>query len=95
MVAVEHRYYGESVPTSDLSTKNLEWLSSKQALADLAHFHAFFNDKYGLTERNKWITFGGSYPGMLASWARIKYPHLFHASIASSAPVRAQLDFQG
>lgn len=46
LVAVEHRYYGESVPTEDLSTPNLEWLSSKQALADLAHFHAFFCDKY-------------------------------------------------
>ena len=30
---------------------------------------------------------------MLAGWARLKYPHLFHAAVASSAPLRAQLDF--
>jgi serine protease 16 len=51
--------------------------------------------RYGLTEENKWVTWGGSYPGMLAGWARLKYPHLFHAAVASSAPVKAQLDFQG
>lgn len=32
---------------------------------------------------------------MLAGWFRIKYPHLVHASIASSAPVHAKLDMQG
>lgn len=32
---------------------------------------------------------------MLAAWTRIKYPHLIHAAVASSAPLKAQLDFQG
>ena len=32
------RYYGQSHPTPDMSVKNLVWLSSRQALADLAHF---------------------------------------------------------
>ena len=31
---------------------------------------------------------------MLAAWARLKYPHLIHASVASSAPVRAELEMQ-
>lgn len=35
----------------------------------------------------------GSYPGMLAGWARLKYPHLFHAAVSSSSPLLAQLDF--
>lgn len=30
---------------------------------------------------------------MLAGWARLKYPHLFHAAVSSSSPLRAQLDF--
>ena len=51
--------------------------------------------RYGLRSRNKWVTWGGSYPGMLAAWARLKYPHLFHAAVASSAPMTAELDFQG
>lgn len=30
---------------------------------------------------------------MLAGWARLKYPHLFHAAVSSSSPLLAQLDF--
>lgn len=35
---LEHRYYGDSQPTTDASTANLQWLNSEQALADLANF---------------------------------------------------------
>lgn len=35
---VEHRYYGESRPTPDISSENLRFLSVDQALADLAQF---------------------------------------------------------
>ena len=31
LVALEHRFYGESKPTDDLSTDNLRFLSSQQA----------------------------------------------------------------
>lgn len=36
LMNVEHRFYGESYPTKDMSTKNLQYLSSQQGLADLA-----------------------------------------------------------
>lgn len=36
LVNVEHRFYGQSYPTADMSTSNLQYLSSEQALADLA-----------------------------------------------------------
>jgi hypothetical protein len=36
-----------------------------------------------------------SYPGMLSAFARLQFPHLFHASVSSSAPVQPQLDFAG
>lgn len=36
LLNVEHRFYGQSYPTLDMSTHNLRYLSSQQALADLA-----------------------------------------------------------
>eukprot|EP00811_Abedinium_folium_P026726 NODE_3969_length_1955_cov_1.819475.p1 GENE.NODE_3969_length_1955_cov_1.819475~~NODE_3969_length_1955_cov_1.819475.p1 ORF type:complete len:510 (+),score=161.19 NODE_3969_length_1955_cov_1.819475:173-1702(+) len=94
--ALEHRFYGKSMPNvSDITTENLEkFLSSRQALADLARFHSYANKHYELKDA-KWVTFGASYPGMLSSFARLLYPQLFHASVASSAPVLARMDFVG
>ncbi|XP_032400936.1 thymus-specific serine protease isoform X1 [Xiphophorus hellerii] len=89
---LEHRFYGKSHPTTDLSTDNLRFLSSRQALADLAHFRTVMGESRGLTNR-KWVAFGGSYPGSLATWFRLKYPHLVHASVATSAPVFATVNF--
>lgn len=78
----------------DLSTANLRFLSSRQALADLAHFRTVTAATRGLTN-SKWVAFGGSYPGSLAAWFRLKYPHLVHASVATSAPVHATVNFPG
>ena len=63
MVALEHRFYGFSVPSNDWSTSNLQYLSTEQALGDIASFISFVSDMYGLTSENKWVTWGGSYPG--------------------------------
>lgn len=93
LIAVEHRYYGKSYPTADMSLANMRYLSSEQALADLAHMHAFISQKYGVSDRAQWIGFGGSYPGNLAAWVKLKYPALFAGTIASSAPVLAKTDF--
>lgn len=97
LFAVEHRYYGchnaSACPYTLSDASPLQWLSSRQALADLAAFHAHATREYKLGNA-RWITFGGSYPGMLASWARVKYPSLFFASAASSAPVVAKLDMR-
>jgi len=97
---LEHRYYGchnkTACPVSQLDTpEDFRYLSSDQALEDLATFHDFASRKYGLTKHNKWITFGGSYPGMMAGWARVKYPNLFSIAVVSSAPVKAQLNMRG
>lgn len=96
---MEHRYYGchntSACPYRPDDPEPLKWLSSRQALADLASFHAHASKSYGLSSTaNPWVTFGGSYPGMLAGWARVLYPTLFHASIASSAPVVAKLEMR-
>lgn len=76
-----------------MSTENLRYLSSEQALADLATFRSYIHTIYNLTDENKWIAFGGSYSGSLAAWMRLKYPHLIHASISSSGPLLALADF--
>lgn len=78
----------------DVSTANLQFLSSRQALADLAHFRTVTAATRGLT-KSKWVAFGGSYPGSLAAWFRLKYPHLVHAAVATSAPVHATVNFPG
>jgi len=93
IVALEHRFYGASQPTGDLSLQSLRFLSSTQALADAAALITSINAQYGGAMR--WVSFGGSYPGMVASWLRLKFPHLVHAAVASSAPVQAQLEMRG
>lgn len=79
---------------SDTSSRNLQYLSVDQALADLAYF--IKTKKKDENRRNSTvIVFGGSYAGSVASWARLKYPHLIQGALASSAPVLAKLDFNG
>lgn len=92
MVALEHRFYGKSKPLSNLTTPNLRFLSSQQALADAAYFLESFKKTVGC-KTCPIITFGCSYPGALAAWFRIKYPTVTLGSVASSAPVQATLDF--
>ena len=40
-----------------------------------------------------WITFGGSYPGSLSGWMRLRFPHLVAGSVSSSGPLFAKLDY--
>ena len=87
--ALEHRYYGESYPELELTNENLVYLSSRQALEDLARF------VQSHPQHTTWITWGGSYPGMLAAWARLKHPDLIHAAVSASAPLQAVVQFPG
>lgn len=93
ILAVEHRFYGASAPTDDLSTENLKYLSSHQAVGDVARFlREYVAAKYNVTSV---ITFGGSYPGALSAWLRFRLPHLIYGAVSTSSPVEAQVDFQG
>ncbi|XP_050226322.1 probable serine protease EDA2 isoform X2 [Mercurialis annua] len=98
VVSLEHRYYGKSTPFKSSETKNLRFLSSKQALFDLAvfrqHYQTALNLKLNRTKvENPWIVFGTSYSGALSAWFRLKFPHLTCGSVASSAVVLAVYDF--
>ena len=66
------------------------YLSSRQGLEDAANFISTMNAKYNLTT---WMTFGGSYPGSLSAWMRLRFPHLVAGSVSSSGPLFAKLDY--
>lgn len=95
VVVLEHRFYGESYPLPDLATDNLPLLSSRQALEDLVAFLDFIDGQlvanYSLPAGtvSKRVVVGGSYPGALSAWLRIKYPHAVAGSLASSGVVNA------
>ncbi|XP_048258304.1 putative serine protease K12H4.7 [Haliotis rufescens] len=84
--ALEHRYYGQSRPTADLSTANLRYLSIDQVLEDLASFIVATNKEHNFKDI-KWITFGASYGGLVSTWMRLKFPHLVTGAVAHSAPL--------
>lgn len=91
LIYIEHRYYGNSMPfgSRDEAYQNastLGYLSSEQALADYAHL--IIDIKRNLSAQNcPVIAIGTSYGGMLASWFRLKYPHIVYGALASSAPI--------
>ena len=81
-VVLEHRYYGTSFPTPDLSTENLRFLTTQQALADTAYFaeNVVFE---GLENKNltapetAYIAYGGSYAGAFVAFLRTTYPDVY------------------
>lgn len=93
MVAVELRFYGESFPTANVSNNDLAmYLSTSQTLADVERLiDAVLKEQKA--NNSKVVAFGGSYAGNVVTWLREKYPHIFHAAVASSAPVTAQTNF--
>eukprot|EP01029_Cantina_marsupialis_P008385 TRINITY_DN19866_c0_g1_i1.p1 TRINITY_DN19866_c0_g1~~TRINITY_DN19866_c0_g1_i1.p1 ORF type:complete len:512 (+),score=176.99 TRINITY_DN19866_c0_g1_i1:54-1589(+) len=93
VVSVEHRFFGDSMPLPDWSVENLKYHNSRQGLADFAQFVEFYqteiNTTYKKTTMNKFFVIGGSYPGAMSAWMRLKYPHLVMASHAASGVVHA------
>ncbi|KAH9328489.1 hypothetical protein KI387_000597, partial [Taxus chinensis] len=91
LVFIEHRYYGTSMPFGGIeaayaNSTTLGHFTSTQALADYAT--VIIALKKELNAQNcPVIVFGASYGGMLASWFRLKYPHVTIGALASSAPI--------
>ncbi|KAF8651928.1 hypothetical protein AX16_004572 [Volvariella volvacea WC 439] len=94
-IVLEHRYYGESLPVSNLTTDSLRWLNNAQSAADSANFmeNLELDDVLeDITAPNTpWIYYGGSYAGARAAHMRILYPELVYGAIASSAVTHAEL----
>ncbi|KAL2376733.1 hypothetical protein RJZ90_007293 [Blastomyces dermatitidis] len=99
-VILEHRYYGESFPTANLSTESLRFLTTEQALADSAYFaqNVVFEgfEDVDLTAKGgnaPWIIYGGSYAGAQVAFLRVEYPDIFWGAISSSGVPKAIYDF--
>ncbi|XP_017475617.1 PREDICTED: putative serine protease K12H4.7 [Rhagoletis zephyria] len=90
---VEHRFYGRSWPLGDAGVVNLKYLSSRQALADLAHFIQQLKFSEVELAKSKIILTGASYSASLVAWFARLYPNLMSAGWASSAPLLAKVDF--
>ncbi|KAL0390597.1 UNVERIFIED_CONTAM: Lysosomal Pro-X carboxypeptidase [Sesamum calycinum] len=90
-VYIEHRFYGKSVPFGSMekAMKNgtlRGYFSSAQAIADYAEVLLHVKHKFA-AHYSPIIVVGGSYGGKLASWFRLKYPHIALGALASSAPI--------
>ena len=93
LFALEHRFFGQSMPFKNLTTENYKYLTISQALNDLADFIQFIKEDARADKDVKFLVVGGSYPGSLSSWFRLFYPHLTVASWSSSAPLNIKNEF--
>lgn len=97
-VILEHRYYGTSFPVDDLTTENLRFLSTEQALAEVDYFarnvkFAGHEEKDLTAPSTPWVVYGGSYAGAQAAFLRVTYPETFWGAISSSGVTVAIYDF--
>ncbi|XP_039232681.1 putative serine protease K12H4.7 [Drosophila yakuba] len=94
LLYTEHRFFGESIPITPLSTENLaKYQSVEQALADVINVIATLKqeDKY---KDSKVVVSGCSYSATMATWIRKMYPEIIRGSWASSAPILAKVNFK-
>lgn len=98
VVVVEHRYWGESSPFQELTSKNLKYLTLENSLKDMTYFANNFDapfDKTGGSKPKKapWVFTGGSYPGAMAGWLAVLEPGTFWAYYGTSGVVQTIGDF--
>ncbi|KAF4646751.1 Thymus-specific serine protease, partial [Perkinsus chesapeaki] len=93
LFVLEHRFYGQSFPTSDFSIENLKKLhTTDQAIEDVLGFKRYATEKHGLVNP-KFILFGGSYAGGLVAWTLAQHTDHFAGAISSSPVLEAKLHF--
>ena len=93
ILALEHRFFGESQPFLKLSNENLQYLTIEQTLADINSFLIYCRKQYCNLPNCSIILIGNSYGGTLATWYRLKYPNFANFSWISSAPLNNQQTF--
>ncbi|KAF2089831.1 serine-type peptidase [Saccharata proteae CBS 121410] len=98
VVMLEHRYWGESSPYDELTTKNLQYLTLANSIADTTYFAKnvvlpFDTNGSSSATNAPWVFSGGSYSGALSAWTASVDPGTFWAYHASSAVVQTVYDF--
>ncbi|KAJ5826037.1 hypothetical protein N7474_003175 [Penicillium riverlandense] len=98
VIMLEHRYWGESSPYSELTTENLQYLTLENSIADLTYFAKnvklpFDRKRSSNAQNAPWVLSGGSYSGALTAWTESMSPGTFWAYHASSAPVESIFDY--
>lgn len=75
-VLLEHRFFGESNPTNNLSAASLALLNIDQSSKDLVYFAE--NVKLPMPggdavspKQAPWVLVGGSYAGALTAWTKV------------------------
>uniref|UniRef100_A0A182RBF5 Prolylcarboxypeptidase n=1 Tax=Anopheles funestus TaxID=62324 RepID=A0A182RBF5_ANOFN len=92
--ALETRFYGESQPVGDLSVESLRLLNTEQILADVADLVLHLRRTVIRNPFAHALVAGTGLGGALATWFRIRYPHLADAAWSSSGYLNAVYDFQ-
>lgn len=93
-ILMEHRYWGDSSPFTDLTTENMTYLTLAQSIADTTYFAKNVQLPFDLNGTSSatnapWVFSGGSYSGALSGWVEAVDPGTFWAYHASSAVVEA------
>ncbi|KAF3186713.1 hypothetical protein TWF788_002939 [Orbilia oligospora] len=98
-IVLEHRYYGKSYVTPNLTVENLKWLNTAQSLKDNAYFAENLwkelpaNLSHIRPDTAPFISYGGSYAGAKSAFLQIEYPETYYGSLASSAVTWAGENF--
>ena len=98
VLILEHRYWGESSPYSQLTVENLRYLTLENSLKDNTYFAQNFEAPFDPSGRSNaknspWIFSGGSYPGALAGWLAALEPGTFWAYHSTSGVVESISNF--
>ncbi|XP_001659437.2 putative serine protease K12H4.7 [Aedes aegypti] len=94
MFTNEHRFYGNSMPTEDLSVENLRYLTVEQTMVDLAEWIFHLRQNVVRDQNARVILLGTGYSGAIATWMRQRYPHLVEGAWVSSGQIEARFNFK-
>lgn len=86
---LEHRFYGKSLPFSDISPKSLQYLSIDQVIDDVGTFATYLQTYKCFNQKCRVLLVGEGYSGSIAVWTKQQYPDLIDSVWAISSPLAA------